>query len=98
MSTLAPSFLLACIILAGNEDNHKMLDGLEIRQGQRLWSKLPFKIPIDILLMPLALRPGVWMVFWTLIMFFDNIVDQICPSGLQLGGANTKVTFLDLHL
>ena len=32
MINLAPSFLLFFFILAGNEDNHKILDGFEIGQ------------------------------------------------------------------
>ena len=32
MTTLTPSFLIGSFILAGNEDNHKILDGFEIGQ------------------------------------------------------------------
>ena len=34
-------------------------------------------------------------------VYFDNMVGQICPSGLRLGRANasgTEAAFLDLHL
>ena len=47
MTTLAPSFLIGSLfILAGNEDNHNILDGFEIsaRSDQGLMSKLPLSV------------------------------------------------------
>ena len=52
--------------------------------------------------MLLTLHPDIWTIFILSInAYFDNMVSQIYPSGLQLNKANTsdnEVAFLDLHM
>ena len=55
------------------------------------------KNPIDILLIPFALRPGVWTVFWTLIMFLDNMVNQM-QNSFSSGKSARKASIVALVL